>query len=31
VAPFLMAELVVVGLLIAFPSLVLVPLQWLTR
>jgi tripartite ATP-independent transporter DctM subunit len=31
VTPFLMAELAVVGLLIAFPALVLVPLQWLTR
>ncbi|HZF81512.1 MAG TPA: TRAP transporter large permease subunit [Rubrivivax sp.] len=31
VTPFLVAELVVVGLLIAFPWLVLAPLQWLTR
>jgi TRAP-type C4-dicarboxylate transport system permease large subunit len=30
VMPFLLAELMVVALLIAFPSLVLVPLRWLT-
>ena len=31
VTPFLVAELIVVALLIAFPWLVLAPLQWLTR
>jgi TRAP-type transport system large permease protein len=29
VLPFLLAELLVIGLLLAFPQLLLVPAQWL--
>jgi TRAP-type C4-dicarboxylate transport system permease large subunit len=29
VLPFLMAELLIIGLLLAFPQLLIVPAQWL--